>query len=186
MTEPVPDLATRLTLGAGVPGSPAPLPLGPGEPGCCPGEGPAPLVPAPSRFPVPGSPVPGSGPDLPELSLGSRKLTWWQWLTLLVGHWTGLYARQVKRRRQKDGPPPERLREHARWVMDARWDEWLPDNCEWLRRYVLGPVEGTYQILIGIPADAVGKSVRAVFRYSVTGMPALAVIIYLLIHFHVL
>jgi hypothetical protein len=120
------------------------------------------------------------------MSLGSRELTWWEWSTRLIGHWTGLYAGAMKKRRQKNAPGPERLREHVRWVMKAGWDEWLPDNCEKLRRYVLGPVEGTYQILLGIPAHVIGDSVKGVFRRSVTGIPAFALIIYFTIRFHVL
>jgi hypothetical protein len=190
MAEPFPDLTTRLTFGVEevpeVPVRPAPLPPGPGEAGCCPGS--QALPPVPAGGPVPGSAlVPGSGSqDLPEVGLGSRKLTWLEWLVQIAGHWTGLYAAGMKKRRQKNPPPPERLREHIRWVLEAGWNRWLPESCEWLRKYILGPVEGTYQILFSIPADIICTSAKKVFRHSVTGIPALVLIIYIAIRAHVL
>jgi hypothetical protein len=183
MTEPLPDL-TPLTLGVEVPGNPAPLPLGPGGPGCCPGSQTPPPVPA--EGPVPGSGlVPGSGsggfPELSDLSLGTRELTWIEWVIQVLGHWTGLYAAAVKRHRRKNPPPPESLREHVRWVKEARWNAWLPESCVRLRA-VLGWIECPFQVLIAIPADFIGtKLIRGIFRQSITGLPALALIIYFLI-----
>jgi hypothetical protein len=183
MTEPLPDL-TPLTLGVEVPGNPAPLPLGPGGPGCCPGSQTPPPVPA--EGPVPGSrPVPGSGslvpagePELPELGLGSRKLTAWEWLVQVLGHWTGLYAATVKKRREN--PPPESLREHVRWAMAGGWNAWLPESCVRTRK-ALGFVEGPYQFLISIPVHAGCESVRKASRCSILGLPILGLVIYFLV-----
>jgi hypothetical protein len=181
MTDPVPDFATSLALGDEVPERPAPLPLRPGEPGCCPGSQTPPPVPA--GGPVPGSGlVPGSGsggfPDLPEMGLGSRNPSLWQRATRLFGHWTGLYAAAVKKRRQN--PPPESLREHIRWARSAGWNAWLPESCVRSRK-VLGFIEGPYQFLIAIPAHAVCDSARKTLRYSVFGLPAFGLIIYFLV-----
>ncbi len=183
MTDPVPEFATRLTLGDDGPRGGTSPTSGPAEAGCRPGPGPASPVPAPVPVPGPGSQAVSA---LPEMGLGSRKLTWLEWLWKLVAHWTGLYAGEMKRRRQKNPPPPERLAEHIRWVLASGWDAWLPDSCEWLRRYVLGPVEGTYQVLVGIPAHLAGASLKNIFRRSVTGIPALVLIIDVLIRVHAL
>lgn len=181
MTEPVPELTTSLALGSEVPGTPAPLPLGPGDPGCCPGSQTPPPVPA--GTPVPGSGlVPGSGsrgfPELGEVSLGSREPGPLERLTRLFGHWAGLYAGAAKKRRQN--PPPESLREHVRWVMDAGWNAWLPESCVRTRK-ALGFVEGPYQFMIAIPVHAACDSVRKTFRYSVLGWAAFGLVIYVLV-----
>jgi hypothetical protein len=181
MPEPVPELTTSLTLAGEVPVRPAPLPLGPGEAGCCPGSQTPPPVPA--GAPVPGSRlVPGSGsggfPDLPEMGLGSRNPSPWERTQRLFGHWTGLYAAVVKKRRQN--PPPESLREHVRWAMAAGWNAWLPESCVRSRK-ALGFIEGPYQFVIGIPVHAACDSVRKTFRYSVFGWAAFGLIIYFLI-----
>jgi hypothetical protein len=184
MTDPVPELATQLTLADEVPVRPASPSPGPGDAGCCPGSPTPPPVPA--GGPVPGSRlVPGSGSlvpageqELPELGLGSRKPTAWEWLVQVLGHWTGLYAATVKKRREN--PPPESLREHVRWAMAGGWNAWLPEGCVRSRK-VLGFVEGPYQFMIAIPVHAACESVRKAYRYSVFGLPALGLVIYVLV-----
>jgi hypothetical protein len=178
MTDPVPELATRLTLADEVPvrsASPSP---GPGDAGCCPGSQTPPPVPAEGPVPGSGSLVPAGEPELPELGLGSRKLTAWEWLVQVLGHWTGLYAATVKKRREN--PPPESLREHVRWAMAGGWNAWLPESCVRTRK-ALGFVEGPYQFLISIPVHAGCESVRKASRYSILGLPILGLVIYFLV-----